>query len=177
MHANLEKNMETNFIDQEQAEFLQKAIENGESIIVNGHRSTGTRVFMVQLIQIAMQDTDHELAQIAKAEDVASKDAKFYAYPKPGEDYEETIQAVFNKPGASLISLKDDELVYSINKILKKGFKESNDAERAVNLIVTTKIPYNQDGTPFVEKIQRLTFNEKGKIQREELVRDLSQYE
>ncbi len=177
MHANLQKNIDTELISQEQAEHIQKAIENGESIIVSGHRSMGTRVLMVQLIQVAMQDTDFDVAQISSADDVEAKDAKFYAYPKPGEDVEEVVQAIFNKKGASMISMKDDEIVYSINKILKKGFKESEDTERAVNMLILTKIPLNQDGKPLMEKIQRLTFNEKGKIQREELVRDLSAYE
>lgn len=168
MHKNLEKNLESNYINQEQAEYIEKALENGESVIVSGHRSAGTRVFMVELIQMVMQGGQHSLAQIKGASDVEGKDADYYAYPKPGEDYEETIQAVFNKEGASIVTLKDDELPYSVNKIMKKAFKE-NGEQQILSLIIAEKI----DDVPYVTKISRMELNEKGKIERSEITREI----
>ncbi|MDO5689512.1 MAG: hypothetical protein Q4G61_04635 [Tissierellia bacterium] len=165
MHAMLQKNIDTGFITEEQGKYIEEAINNGESLIVSGHRSAGVRGFMAACMAIAKGQYDS--VQV-KNEDAIDKDAKYYLIPgQEGIDFEALVQKAFNKPNAAFVTLKEPELPYSIMKIMKKGFKETGDASKVVTLLECRKI----DDVPYMINLTRTYYDEKGKILKEDIER------
>lgn len=175
MHPMLQKNVDSNYISEEQANYIEKAIENGETIIVSGHRSAGVRVFMATLMAIVKSKYDS-----VQVKDVTSmeKEARYYLIPGLPEsvNFEEVIQTAFNKPGASLVTLKEPEHPYSMLKVMKKALKASGDKSKVVTLLEARKLDVEKDGAvekvPFLINLNRMFYDEAGKVQKEETPRE-----
>ncbi|MDO5718363.1 MAG: hypothetical protein Q4P34_05200 [Tissierellia bacterium] len=168
MHAMLKKNVDTGFITEDQANYIEEAIKNGESLIISGHRSAGVRVFMATCMAIAKGQYD--TVQV-KNEESVDKDAKYYLIPGlEGVDFEGIIQKAFNKENASFVTLKEPEHPYSIMKIMKKGLKETGDKSKVVTLLECRKI----DDVPYLINVNRVSYNDAGKIVKEETPREFN---
>lgn len=167
MHAMLKKNVDSGFITEEQGNYIQEAIDNGESLIVSGHRSSGVRVFMATCMAIAKGQYDS--VQV-KNEESIDKPAKYYLIPGLGDDvdFEAVIQKAFNQEGASLVTLKEPEHPYSMMKIMKKGYKTTNDNSKVVTLLECRKI----DNVPYLINLTRMSYDDKGKIVKEDTPRE-----
>ena len=76
------------------------------------------------------------------------------------------VQAAFNKKGMGTITFKETELKYSMMKIMKVQAKEVGDLTKVVHLIECRKL----DGIPHLINFSKMTYDEKGKVKREDLL-------
>lgn len=129
MHPMLQKNVDSNFITEEQANYIEKAIENKESIIISGHRSAGVRVFMATIMAIVK--SKYNTKQVKNEESIEGG-VDYYLIPGIDGDFEAIVQKAFND--ANIVTLKEPEHPYSILKIMKKAAKEGGDTNRVVTL-------------------------------------------
>lgn len=53
MHPMIKRFVDSEFLDEQQAQFIEDAIEKHENIIISGHRSTGIRQLLAIKIQIS----------------------------------------------------------------------------------------------------------------------------
>ena len=76
------------------------------------------------------------------------------------------MAAAFNKKGMGTITFKETELKYSMMKIMKVQAKEVGDLTKVVHLIECRKL----DGIPHLINFSKMTYDEKGKVKREDLL-------
>ena len=165
MHAMLQRNVDSGYITEEQAEYIQTAIDNHESLVIAGHRSAGGRPFMAALMALAKGQ--YETIQVKDASSI-EEDAEYYLIPGLGtDDFADIITDALSKEGSSIVTLKEPEHPYSILKVMKDAYKKTGDASKVVTLLEARKI----DGVPYLININRHFYNEKGKVKKEETPR------
>lgn len=149
------------FFNEEVGNYIEEALNNKESIIIAGHRSTGTRPFMANMMAVAKKM--YPSVQVKKAE-ALEKEAEYFLIPGiPDIDFEDLIyQAI--KTDANLVTIKEPEQPVSLMKIFKKLAKEGVPTTKKFVQIECDK----KDGVPFVSKIQKFSQNEAGKVVKEE---------
>ena len=151
------------FINETVGDYIEQAISKGESIIVAGHRSTGTRNFMANLM--AMAKKQGTAVQIKKAEDL-EKEAQYFLMPGiPGIDFEDLVYQAIKVPETGLITIKEPEQPVSLMKIFKKLTKEAGPTTKVFHQIECDK----KDDVPFVSKVTTFTMNEDGKVLKSDL--------
>lgn len=165
MHAMLQRNVDSGYITEEQAEYIQTAIDNHESLVISGHRSAGGRPFMAALMAIAKGQ--YESVQV-KDESSLETDAEYYLIPGlDTEAFSDIITDALSKENSAVVTLKEPEHPYSIMKVMKDAYKKTGDGSKVVTLLEARKI----DGVPFVININRHFYDEKGKVKKEETPR------
>lgn len=163
MHVMIEKFVNQGFITKEEGEYLEKSIENKDSIIVSGHRSAATRQLMASLMAVAK--SQHSSKQVKGFDDL-TKDVDYLLIPGiPGIDFEQLIQDAMALEATSFISIKEPDHPYSIMKLLRNVFKETGDTSKVYQVIECSKI----DDSPKVVKITQMTLNEKGRLEKKDL--------
>lgn len=162
MNAKLERYIADGFMTEAQAEYIEAAIKNGETLIASGHRSAGVKNLMAACMAMVMES--HAVVKMKTAAD-ASADAKYILIPAlPEETYNEMLQASFNEKGKSIVTMKAPEYPYSVIKLMTVAYKTNPDPDKVVNLMECNKI----DGEPKLMKFSRMTYNENGKVSRED---------
>lgn len=161
MHAMLKKFVADEFMTEEQAQFIEDAIANKETIIISGHRSTGIRQVLAAMMAIAKKSFSS-----VQVKDMSSleKEGEYYLIPGiDSDEFEDIVLAAYAKPNTSLITIKEPEHPYSIMKIMKKGAKESGDYSKTVNFLEARKM----DGVPFLISTTKMTYNDKKGIDKD----------
>ncbi|HHU12164.1 MAG TPA: hypothetical protein GXZ64_02950 [Clostridiaceae bacterium] len=162
MHTKLERYVNDGFMTEGQAQYIEGAIERGETLIASGHRSAGIRNLMAAVMSMVMEK--HSSTKVKDAKDTES-DTKYLLIPAFAEDtFLDTLQAAFNRKGQSLVTMKDPDHPYSVIKMMTVAYKTMADPEKVVNLMECNKI----DGEPKLIKFSKMTYNEKGKVVRED---------
>lgn len=165
MHAMLQRNVDSGFITVEQAEYIQNAIDNKETLIISGHRSAGGRPFMAAMMAIAKGQ--YQTVQVKDASSV-EEDAEYYLIPGlDSDDFADIITAAFSKTGA-VVTLKEPEHPYSMMKVMKDAYKATGDTSRVATMLEARKI----DNVPYVIGIHKHFYDEKGKVKKEVIERE-----
>ena len=160
MHMMLQKLVDQEFMTQAEGEYIQEALDRKESIIVSGHRSAGTRPLMATLMAVAK--TNYSSKQVKSFDDL-EEDVDYFLIPGvPGIDFEELIGKAMAKPETSFVSIKEPEHPYSILKLMRDVFKETNDSSKVYQVLECNKT----DDVPELVKITAMSLNEKGRVQR-----------
>ncbi len=163
MNPFLMKFVNDGFFNETVGNHIDEAINNGENIIVAGHRSTGTRPFMANLMAITKKT--HSAVQVKKAEDL-EKEAKYYLIPGiPDIDFEGLIYDAIKIPDTSIVTIKEPEQPLSLMKLFKKLSKEVGPTSKKFHQIECDK----KDGVPFVSKVTTFSMDENGKVQKADL--------
>lgn len=90
MHPMIKRFVDSEFLDEQQAEFIEKAIENHENIIISGHRSTGIRQLLAIMMGIAKKQ--FKSVQVKGLESM-DEDAEYYLIPGiDTEEFEDIVQ-------------------------------------------------------------------------------------
>lgn len=146
---------------------LEEAINNGESVIIAGDRSTGTRPLTAMLMGHAKKQ--HNSVQVRKVEDLEQEADYYLILGIDGVSLEEMVTTALAKPNARVVTVKEAENPISIAKVLKKNFKEHGPTDRTFVQVELDKFPHNKDGVPFTDKLTRFSLNEKGKLEKENI--------
>ncbi len=151
------------FFNETVGNHIDAAINNGESIIIAGHRSTGTRPFMANMMAIAKKS--YNAVQVKKPEDL-QKEAQYYLMPGiPDVDFEDLVYQAIKIPNSNIITIKEPEQPVSLLKLFKKLFKEVGPTTKKFHQIECDK----KDGVPFVSKVTTFSMTEDGKVVKEDL--------
>ena len=166
MHPMLQKSVDTDYMKEEHGLYIEEAIAKGETLIISGHRSAGIRPFMAAIMAVAKGS--HKTVQVKDEAGIeAASDVDYILIPAlTEENCESMVQAAFNKKGMSTITFKETELKYSMMKIMKTQAKEVGDLSKVVHLIECRKL----DGIPHLINFSKMTYDEKGKVKREDLL-------
>lgn len=163
----LQRFVDSGLFNEKVAEELEKAIDNGESVIIAGDRSTGTRPLTAMVMGHAKKQ--HEAVQVRKVEDLDQEPEYFLILGVEGENLEDMVMKALEKPAVRVVTVKEAENPLSINKILKQYFKKHGATDRTFVQVELDKKPRNADGVPFTDKLTRISINENGKIQKENI--------
>lgn len=164
MHAMLQKQVDSGFMTQAQAETIEAAIAAKDTVIASGHRSAAVRPLLATIMTMAKQ---FSTKQIKTKEDVTD-DVEYLLLPGLGvDDFEDYVQkCVEAKPG--LITIKEPEHPYSMMKVMKVAAKNSGNTDKQFWLLECRKI----DDVPYLVEIHRMYYNDKGKVVLEKEVKE-----
>ena len=158
MNIMLKKFVDQEFLSQAQAEYIEEAVKNKESILISGHRSAGIRPFMAATMATAK--SYHPSVQVKGFEDL-EKDCDFLLIPGlDGIDFEKLIFEAIKQPNKSFVTVKEPEHPYSLMKLMRDAFKENQDTSKVYHMVECKKI----DNVPKLVKITEMKLNEKGKM-------------
>lgn len=161
MHSMLQKYVTDGFMTEAQGQFIEDAIEKKQSVIIAGHRSSGSRPFMAAVMGVAK--SKFSSAQVKDAEGL-EKDVEYFLIPA-AEGHEKLIENAIRKTGKAFVTLKEPENPLSIKKVVKTVWKENKDTSQTYVMVECRK----EDGVPYVDNISTTTVSEDGKINTENI--------
>lgn len=166
MNSMLKKLVDQGFMTEEQGEYIENAIRNKESLIVSGHKGWGIRPLIATLMAVAKSSSN--ALQVKGFEDLKTPNADYLLIPGINDiDFEKLVKDAMAVSNTALITLKDPEHPYSIFKLLREVFKETNDSSKIYHILECAKV----NDMPILSKITKVTVDEKGKINKSDLNR------
>ncbi len=160
MNKMIQKFVDQGFMSESEGKFIEEAIDRKESIVVSGHRSAGTRPLMAGLMAVAK--SNYSSKQVKGFDDL-EEDVEYLLIPGiPGIDFEDLIAKAMAKPETSFVTIKDPDNPYSLLKLTRVVFKETNDTSKVYQVLECVK----EDDVPKLAKITTMSLNEKGRLQR-----------
>jgi len=157
MNPMIKKLVDQNFMTEEQAKYVKEAIDKKESLIVSGHKGWGTRPLIATLMAVAK--ASFKTIQVKGFEDLENNEVDYLLIPG------KKAMAI---PNISLITIKDPEHPYSIFKLLRDVFKETNASSKVYHILECAKV----NDEPVLSKITKVTIDEKGKLIKKDLKRE-----
>ena len=158
MNTMIKKFVDQEFMTEEQGKYIEDAIMRKESIVLSGHRSSGTRNLLAALMAVAKKNFPS--VQVRKAENL-EKEAEFYLMAGM-EGLEEIISDIIAKDSSSFVTIKEPEHPVSLMKILKKNFKNGKGIGIKVQTLECVKV----DDVPKLDKIIEFHLTEEGKVKK-----------
>lgn len=162
MNPMISKFVDSKFMTEEQAQYIETAINNNESIVVSGHRSTGTRPFMATLMGVAKKQ--YSTVQVKGFDDLNADVEYLLILALDNLDFEALIGDAIGVK-APFISIKEPEHPVSLMKVMKQQFKLGKGVGKKIHTIEAKKI----DGVPYVDKITEMHLDENGKVVKTDL--------
>ncbi len=158
MNSMIQKYVSQGFMTEAEGKYIEEAIGRKESIIVSGHRSAGIRPLMATLMAVAK--SSFKSVQVKGFEDLNS-DVEYFLIPGLDNlDFEKLIGEAMAKPQTSFVTLKEPEHPYSILKLLRDVYKQTNDTSKVYQVLECAKV----DDVPKLTKVTSMSLDEKGKI-------------
>ena len=162
MNPMISKFLDSKFMTEEQAQYVENAINNNESIVVSGHRSTGVRPFMATLMGVAKKQ--YSTVQVKGFDDIDA-DTEYLLIPALDNlDFEALVGDAIGAK-TPFISIKEPEHPVSLMKVMKQQFKLGKGIDKKIHTIEAKKV----DGVPYVDKITEFCMDESGKIVKTDL--------
>lgn len=166
MNPMIKRLADQGFLTEEQANYIEEALEKKESLIVSGHRGWGTRPLIATLMAAAK--ASHKTIQVKGFDDLNNTDVDYFMIPGISDiDFEKLVKDAMATPNVSLITIKDPEHPYSIFKLVREVFKETNDNSKTYHILECAKV----DDTPILAKITKTTVDENGRVKKVDLKR------
>jgi len=164
----LKKLVNQNFMTEEQADYIEETINKKESLIVSGHRGWGTRPLIATLMAVAK--SNYKTIQVKGFQDLENNEIDYLLIPGIKDiDFEELVKKAMALPNTSLITIKDPEHPYSIFKLLRDVFQETNNSSKIYHILECAKV----NDEPILSKITKVTIDEKGKLIKNDLKREI----
>lgn len=164
MDKMLQKLVDQGFMKEEFGDLIESAIDNKSTIIASGHKGWGILPLLASVG--ACVKSKHSLKQVKTAEDLDAEADYFLIGDLKSVDFEELLEKAFSKPGASVITIKDPDHPYSINKVLKKVFKNTGDSSKTYQVLECAK----ENDEKKLAKISNISLDEAGKIVKEDIL-------
>ncbi len=166
MNPMIKRLADQGFLTEEQANYIEEALEKKESLIVSGHKGWGTRPLIATLMAAAK--ASHKTIQVKGFDDLNNTDVDYFMIPGISDiDFEKLVKDAMAIPNVSLITIKDPEHPYSIFKLVREVFKETNDNSKTYHILECAKV----DDTPILAKITKTTVDENGRVKKVDLKR------
>lgn len=166
MNATIQKYVDEGLFNETVGNYLDEAFKNQESVIVAGHRSTGSRPLMANLMGLAKKE--YNAVQVRKAEDL-EKEADYYLiFGAPAEEIESLIAEVMKKE-KPFVTLKEPETPFSVMKVFKDHVKENPETKLVVHQLSLRKDGVGAGATPFTDRVDKYYVNEKKRVKNDKL--------
>lgn len=166
MNKMLQRLVDQEFLTEEQGNYIDEAIGKKDSLIVSGHKGWGTRPLIATLMGVAK--SQFNTVQVKGFDGLENTDVDYYMIPGvSGIDFEKLVKDAMAIPNTSLITIKDPDHPYSIFKVLREVFKETNDSSKTYHILECAKV----DDAPQLAKITVVTLNEKGRTKKTDIMR------
>ena len=166
MDAVLQKFVDQGLFNEQVAQYIEEAFDNKESVIIAGHRSTGSRPLMANIMQLAKKK--HDSVQVRK-EEYLEKDGEYYLiFGAPAEEVETLVGEALKK-GKAFVTLKEPETPVSILKVMKGVLKEVEGFDHKVLQVSLRKDGTGASAVPFTDRVDRYFINEKSRVKSEKL--------
>lgn len=164
MNTMIKKFVDDGFMNETVGEKIQETIDSGNSLIIAGHRSAGTRPFFANIMAAAKKD--NPAVQVKQAGDL-EKEAKYYLIPANPDQaaFEEVLFGAMKKEGVAFITLKEPEAPISFLKLFKKMKKENVGQNKKFLQVECRK----ENGVPYVDCVTEYYFGDDGKVLNEEI--------
>jgi hypothetical protein len=154
----IQKYVNQNFMTEAEGNYIEEAINRKESLIISGHRSAGIRPLMATLMAVAKNS--FKSVQVKGFDDL-SNDVEYFLIPGLDNlNFEELIGQAMAKPKTSFVTLKEPEHPYSILKLLKNVYKQTEDTSKVYHLLECAKI----NDVPKLTKVTSMRIDDNGKI-------------
>jgi len=158
MNPFLKKLVDTKFMTEGQADYIEAAVMRKESFIISGHKGFGILPLMATVSTLAK--TNFAIKQVKGFDDL-KEEANYYIIADLKDiDYAKLIADTMLIPNAALVALKDPDHPYSILKLLADAYMANGDTSKAYQVLECVKI----DGVQQLGKITQMTLNESGKV-------------
>lgn len=158
MDAGFKKLVDSQFMTEAQAVYIENAVTQNENIIVSGHKGWGILPLLATIGNFAKQHFD--VKQVKALNDLTD-DVSYYVIAAPKEnDFEALVVKAFSADKARTITIKDPDHPYSIMKVLKQIKKE----DRPFCVVECAKV----GDAKRCDNIKRMYFSTEGKIVKED---------
>lgn len=160
MNAILQKLVDSGFMNESHAQYIEKAIDNKDTLIASGHKGWGILPLMATIGAVAK--SKYSIQQVKGFDDLKAA-ADYYVIPDLKDiDFAKLVTDTVCIPNSSLITIKDPDHPYSMMKILKDMQKATGDNSKVFQVIECAKINDEKK----LSKITKMTFDDAGKIIR-----------
>ncbi|MCR8968591.1 hypothetical protein [Facklamia sp. 7083-14-GEN3] len=166
MNAILGKFVEDGLFNEKVANAIEEAFAEKSSVIIAGHRSTGSRPLMANIMQLAKKT--HDSVQVRKAEDLEKEGDYYLIFGAPADQVEGLVEAALKK-GKAIVTLKEPETPISIMKVMKSVLKETEGFDHKALQVSLRKDGVGADATPFTDRVDLYYVNEKGRVKSEKV--------
>ena len=167
MNPMIKKLVDQNFMTEEQAKYVEEAIGRKEALIVSGHRGWGTRPLIATLMAVAK--ANYKTIQVKGFEDLENPEVDYLLIPGIKDiDFEELVKKAMAIPNIPFITIKNPEHPYSIFKLVREVFKETNYNSKVYHILECAKV----GDDPVLAKITEVTIDEKGRLKKKDLKRE-----
>lgn len=158
MDAGFKKLVDSQFMTEAQAVYIENAVSQKENIIVSGHKGWGILPLLATIGNFAKQQ--FEVKQV-KDLDSLTDDVQYYVIAAPKEsDFEALVVKAFSADMARTITLKDPDHPYSIMKVLKQIKK----VDRPFCVVECAKVGESK----ICSNIKRMYLSADGKVMKED---------
>lgn len=162
MNAMLKKLVDQGFMNEAQANYLEAAMLRKESMIVSGHKGWGILPLFATMSAVAK--THFSIKQVKSFDDLGG-DTQYYVIADLKDiDYGKLISDTMLIPETGMICLKDPDHPYSLMKILGDAYKAGIAKDKVFQVLECAKV----DDEKLLAKITRMSFDEKGKLVKED---------
>ena len=158
MNPMLKKLVDSAFMSEAHANYIEEAVMNKDNIIVSGHKGWGILPLMATISAVAKGSS--KIKQVKGFDDI-NDEAEYYIIPDLKDiDFEKLVCETIKIPNSSLITIKDPDHPYAVNKVLRDVFKANGDTSKVFQVIECAKINDEKK----LSKITKITIGEKGKL-------------
>lgn len=163
MNPMIKKLVDTGFMNEAAGQYLEDAVMRKESVIITGHKGYGILPLMATLGTVAKAAGSTK--QVKASGDLSdASDCYLVGDLKLTDDftiadYEQLIADTIAIPGSSIITIKDPDHPYSLNKVLGDVFKKTGDNSKVFQVAECYKVGDEKR----LKKLTKMTLNEKGR--------------
>lgn len=162
----LEALAQTEFITPEQAEYLEKCVEEKKNIIIAGHKGHGILILLSHLLT-CIDPKANKVKQIKNIPADLDTEADYYIVgdiKEQEKSYGDILTELFSKKGA-VLCLKDPDHNFSLMKVIRDVAKQTGDATKEYVMVECTKV----DGEKKVVKATEMKVTPEGKIEKADI--------
>lgn len=158
MNPMLKKLVDSEFMNEAHANYIEAAIMNKDNIIVSGHKGWGILPLMATVS--AVTKANFKIKQVKGFDDL-SEEVEYYVIPDLKDiDFAKLVTDTIKIPNSSLVTIKDPDHPYAVMKVVKDAFKETKDASKVYQVIECCKVNDEKK----LAKITKMTIDEAGKV-------------
>ncbi|MBN2899142.1 MAG: hypothetical protein JXO44_10250 [Clostridia bacterium] len=161
MHPMFEKLVNESFINGDQIQLIEEAINEKRSIIVSGHKGWGILPLLATISTYAK--ADYSIEQVKTIDDLNAA-ADFHVMTNPKDSsFEDVIISAIKNEKVNLLTIKDPDHPYSLFKIMKDIHEEIGGLDKKFLVIECAK----KDDLKHVAKITKVEMDETGKLKKD----------
>lgn len=158
MNPMLKKLVDSGFMTEAHANYIQEAVDNKDNLIISGHKGWGILPLMATVS--AVTKSQHKIKQVKGFDDL-KEETEYFIIPDLKEiDFAKLIEETIQVPNTSMVTIKDPDHPYAIFKILRDVYKINEDTSKVYQVIECAKINDEKK----LAKITKVTVGDKGKL-------------